>query len=72
MSTGTVSYTIYAAIAASWVAWVVFTYARLPRFATFGGIVRRWMRRPLWRWILWASWAFVGWHFFARGSGAFK
>ena len=72
MSSGTVSYAIYAAIAAAWVAWVAFTYVRRPRFATLGGITRRWMRHRVLRWIVWGAWAFVGWHFFVRGSGAFK
>ncbi len=63
---------IYSVIAASWVAWGVFTQVERPRYATLGGIVRRMMRHPLMRWAVWASWAFVGWHLFVRGRGAFK
>ncbi len=67
-----VTYAGYATIAALWVLWTVFTLTQRPRYATLGGIVRRMMRHPVMRWVLWASWAFVGWHFFVRGSGAFK
>jgi hypothetical protein len=67
-----VTYAGYATIAAGWVAWAVFTMAQRPRYATLGGIVRRMTRHPLMRWAVWASWAFVGWHLFVRGTGAFK
>jgi hypothetical protein len=30
------------------------------------------MRHRIARWIVWALWAFLGWHLFVRGSGAFK
>jgi hypothetical protein len=72
MSTSAFSYAIYAVIAASWVAWGVFTQVERPRYATLGSIVRGMMRHPLMRWAVWASWAFVGWHLFVRGRGAFK
>jgi hypothetical protein len=72
MSTSTFSYAIYAVIAASWVAWGAFTRIARPRYATLGGIVRRMMRNPVMAWAVWASWAFVGWHLFVRGRGAFK
>ena len=47
MSTSTFSYAIYAVIAASWVAWGVFTQVERPRYATLGSIVRGMMRHPL-------------------------
>jgi hypothetical protein len=72
MSSSIVGYTIYALIAAAWVAWGVFARLQRPRFATLGGIMARMMRNPVLRWAVWASWSFVGWHLFVRGSGAFK
>jgi hypothetical protein len=72
MSASTVGYTIYAVIAALWVLWAVYTRLHRPRFATLDNVVSRLMRHPFWRWALWAGWAFVGWHLFVRGRGAFE
>jgi hypothetical protein len=35
-------------------------------------VVTRLMRHPVARWAVWALWAFIGWHLFVRGSGAFE
>jgi hypothetical protein len=68
----TSGYAVYAVIAALTIAWAAFTYVQRPRFATLDDLVGRLMRHPVARWIVWALWAFVGWHLFVRGSGAFK
>jgi hypothetical protein len=72
MSASTLGYTIYAAIGALMLLWGVYTHLRRPRFVTLDAIVARMMRHPFWRWAVWAAWAFVGWHSFVRGRGAFK
>jgi hypothetical protein len=72
MSSSVFSYALYALFTAALLAWGVFTRLRHPRYATLDGIVGRMMRHPALRWGLWFGWAFVGWHFFVRGSGAFK
>lgn len=72
MSSSTFGYTVYAVIAALTIAWGVFTYVQRPRFATLDQVIARMMRHPVARWIVWVLWAFVGWHLFVRGSGAFK
>jgi hypothetical protein len=35
-------------------------------------VAARMMRHPFLRWSVYALWAFIGWHLFVRGSGAFK
>jgi hypothetical protein len=72
MSSSTLGYAIYAVIAVLIVLWGVLTEVRGPRYATFDDIVTRLMRHPFWRWAVWAGWAFVGWHLFVRGRGAFE
>jgi hypothetical protein len=72
VSSSTLGYAVYALIAALAIAWGAFTYVRQPRFATLDNILARVMRHRVGRWIMWALWAFVGWHLFVRGSGAFK
>jgi hypothetical protein len=72
MSASTVGYTIYALIAAAWVLWGLYTRLRRPRFATLDDVVTRLMRHRIWRWVVWAGWAFAGWHLFVRGRGAFE
>lgn len=72
MSSSTVGYALYALIAALGIGWGVFTHLRRPRFATLDEVVSRMTRHRVARWIVWVLWAFVGWHLFVRGSGAFK
>jgi hypothetical protein len=72
MSSANLTYAVYAAIAALWVLWIVFTFARRTRYVTADGVAARLMRGPIARWVVWASWAFVGWHLFVRGRGAFE
>jgi hypothetical protein len=72
VSSSTITYGVYAVIAALWILWAVFTLAHRDRYVTLDGIVARLMRGPVARWIVWASWAFVGWHLFVRGRGAFE
>jgi hypothetical protein len=72
VSSSTITYAVYAVIAAVWILWAVFTLAHRDRYVTLDGIVARLMRGPVARWIVWASWAFVGWHLFVRGRGAFE
>jgi hypothetical protein len=72
VSSSTLGYAVYALIAALAIAWCAFTYVRQPRFATLDNVLARCMRHRVGRWIMWALWAFLGWHLFVRGSGAFK
>jgi hypothetical protein len=72
MSSSTFGYTVYAVIAALAAAWTAFTHARRPRYATLNGVVARMMRHPVLRWAVWGLWAFIGWHLFVRGQGAFE
>ena len=58
---------------AAFLIWELISYrSSPPRYATLGSIVRGMMRHPFMCWAVWASWAFVGWHLFVRGRGAFK
>lgn len=72
MSSSTFGYAVYALIAASAIAWGVLAHLARPRFATLDNVRTRLMRHRIARWIVWALWAFLGWHLFVRGSGAFK
>jgi hypothetical protein len=72
MSASTFGYTVYAVLVGFLVLWAAFTWARRPRYTTLDDIVTRLMRHPVWRWAVWAAWAFVGWHLFVRGRGAFE
>jgi hypothetical protein len=72
VSASTFGYTVYAVIAGVAIAWGVFTYLQRPRYATLDNVVARMMRHRVARWAVWALWAFIGWHLFVRGSGAFK
>jgi hypothetical protein len=72
MSASTFGYTVYAVLVALTVLWGAFTWWRRPRYTTFDDLVTRLMRHRFWRWAVWAGWAFVGWHLFVRGRGAFE
>jgi len=72
VSSSTAGYAVYALIAAVAIVWAAITYLLRPRFATVDDAVTRLVRHRVARWIVWALWAFVGWHLFVRGSGAFK
>jgi hypothetical protein len=72
VSSSTFGYVVYALIAAGAIAWGIFTHLERLRFATLDNVVARLSRYRVARWIVWALWAFIGWHLFVRGSGAFK
>ena len=72
MSSSNFGYAGYALIAALAIAWGAFTQARRTRYATVDNVIGRIMGHPVARWAVWALWAFIGWHLFVRGSGAFK
>jgi hypothetical protein len=72
MSSSTFGYTVYAVITAMAIVWGVFTHVRPARSATLDDVVTRMTRHPILRWSVYALWAFMGWHLFVRGSGAFK
>jgi hypothetical protein len=64
---------VWRGLLAAFLIWELISYrSSPPRYATLGSIVRGMMRHPFMRWAVWASWAFVGWHLFVRGRGAFK
>jgi Domain of Unknown Function (DUF1206) len=72
MSSRIFGYAVYGLIGAFAAFWAAFTHTRNPRYATLDGVFARLMRNPVTRWLVWALWAFIGWHLFVRGSGAFK
>jgi hypothetical protein len=72
MSSSTFGYAVYAVIAAVAIVWAVLTHVRRPHAATLDDVAARMMRHPFLRWSVYALWAFIGWHLFVRGSGAFK
>jgi hypothetical protein len=61
----------FAVIGCLWVAWVVLTTFRA-NAVTFGRAARRLTRFTSARLVVFLGWAWLGWHLFARGSGAFK
>jgi hypothetical protein len=66
-----VTYAGYAMIAALSLVWTAFTLVRRPRYATADALAARVMRHPVARGAVWALWAWIGWHLFVRGRGAF-
>ena len=72
MSSSTFGYTVYAVLGAAVALWGVFTHAHRAKYASSNAVVTRLIRHPVSRWAVWALWAFIGWHLFVRGSGAFK
>ena len=71
LSSRSVTFAGFAAIAAIAVAWEVVSALRFPTM-TLGRVVRWAMRARTARLLLLAFWIWLGWHLFARGSGAFK
>jgi hypothetical protein len=72
MSSSTFGYAVYALIAGLAILWGGLTQVRRPRYATLDNAVGRVIRHPIARWAVYALWAFIGWHLFVRGSGAFE
>jgi hypothetical protein len=66
-----ISFAGFAIIAILIAAWVLIT-ARRANAVTLGRSVRGLTRSTLLRLMLFLGWAWLGWHLFARGSGAFK
>jgi hypothetical protein len=71
LSSRSVTFAGFAAIVAIAVAWEVVSALRFPNM-TLGRVVRWAMRARTARLLLLAFWIWLGWHLFARGSGAFK
>jgi hypothetical protein len=71
LSSRSVTFAGFAAIAAVAVVWEVVSVRRFCTM-TLGRVVRWAMRGRTARLLLLAFWIWVGWHLFARGSGAFK
>ena len=71
MSSRTLGYLGFAVIAAVAVGWSVVA-ARRPNVITLPGLLARLTRSRVLRLVLVMVWAWVGWHLFARGSGAFE
>jgi hypothetical protein len=71
LTSRTVTFAGYAVILAVIGLWTVVT-ARHPRWMTLPGAVTALTRRRAVRIIVVLGWAWLGWHLFARGSGAFK
>jgi hypothetical protein len=72
VSSSTFGYTVYALLGLAAVLWGAFTHAHRAIYATLDTVMTRLMRHPVSRWAVWALWAFIGWHLFVRGSGAFE
>jgi len=61
----------YVVLAAAFVAWSVVT-SRRPSLITFPELVARAATSRAVRLLLVLAWAWLGWHLFARGNGAFE
>ncbi len=71
LSARTITYAGFALIALVAVVWEVVSVDRFPTM-TLQRVVRWAMRSRTVRLLFLAFWIWVGWHLFARGSGAFK
>jgi len=71
MSSRALTFLGFAVIAAAAVAWS-FVSARRPNLVTLPRLLTRLTRSRLVRILLLLGWGWVGWHLFARGSGAFE
>ena len=71
MSSRTLGYLGFAVIGAVAVGWS-FVAARRPNLITVPGLLARLTRARIPRLVLVVVWGWVGWHLFARGSGAFE
>jgi hypothetical protein len=71
MSSRALTFAGFALIALVAVVWEVVSILRMPNM-TIGRAVRWAMRARTARLLFLAFWIWVGWHLFARGSGAFK
>jgi hypothetical protein len=60
----------YAVIVIATIAYAL--YARRTGRQSLPDAIRRLMLHPVGRVVVLAAWAWVGWHLFARGSGAFE
>jgi hypothetical protein len=66
-----VTFAVYAAILALIGLWTVMT-ARQPRWMTLPAAMAALTRRRAVRIAVVLGWVWLGWHLFARGSGAFE
>jgi len=57
---------VWAALGAVVVACVILSVGAGRRLPTFGALIDRATRRPVWRVLLLVGWMWLGWHFFAR------
>ena len=71
MSSRALTYLGFAVIAAAAVVWS-FVSARRPDLVTLPQLLARLTRSRVIRLLILVGWAWVGWHLFARGSGAFE
>jgi hypothetical protein len=71
MTTREVTLLGYAVILSLAIAWGVAT-ARSAGWMTLADAWRALTRRRVARFVLLAAWVWLGWHLFARGSGAFE
>ena len=71
MTSRTVTYVGYAAILFAICLWTVMT-ARHAHWVTLPAAIASLMRRKAVRIVVVLGWVWLGWHLFARGSGAFE
>lgn len=71
MTARTVTFIGFAVLAAAGVGWSIVA-ARSPTLITLPRLLARITRTSLVRLLFVLAWAWVGWHLFARGSGAFE
>lgn len=60
---------VWALLLTAMAAWEAFALLRRdPRWPTLGDVVRFFLRPQIGRWVMFALWAAVGWHFFIATS----
>jgi hypothetical protein len=69
--TRTTTLAVFAVLGAAFAAWSAYTVVR-PEQRSIVQLIDRVGRSRLGRWALLLGWAWLGWHLFARGSGAFE
>jgi hypothetical protein len=71
MTSRGITFAVFAVLGLALAAWAIFA-AMTPRIVTFPALIARLSRGRAARLVIVAGWAWVGWHLFARGSGAFE
>jgi len=63
-----IGYLVWALLFGALLSWEGFSLVRShDRWPSFSEVIRVVMRHPTGRWVLFALWLWMGWHFFVRG-----